>query len=113
MPSSSSTPSASARHGGERQVSLDVRDVRLLDAVARMREPMGEVTVVREQQHAARVDVEPAHRHDARIVADEVDDRRAALRVARRRDDTERLVEQHVRELLLPDPVAVDLDDVA
>ena len=100
------------RHGGGRQVSLDVGDVGLLDAVARMRQPVGEVAVVREQQHAARVDVEPSHRHDAGVVPDEVDDRRAALRVARRRDDAERLVEQDVRELLLADAVAVDLDDV-
>ena len=50
--------------------------------------------------------------HDAGVVPDEIDDRRAALRVARRRDDPERLVEQDVRELLLADAVAVDLDDV-
>ncbi len=64
------------RHGSGRQVALDVGDVRLLDAVARMGKPVGEVTVVREQQHAARVDVEPADRHDTRVVADEIDDRR-------------------------------------
>ena len=73
---------------------------------------MREVPVVRQQQHPARVDVEAADRHDARVVTDEIDDRRPALRVARRRDDAERLVEQDVGELLLPDPVAVDLDDV-
>jgi hypothetical protein len=45
-------------------------------------------------------------------VTDEIDDRGTALRVARRRDDPERLVEQNVGELLLPDAVAVDLDDI-
>ena len=77
-----------------------------------MREPVGEVAVVREQEHAARVDVEPADRHDARLVTDEIDDGRAALGVAGRRDDAERLVEKDVRKLLLAHALAVDLDDV-
>ena len=46
------------------------------------------------------------------VVTDEVDDRRSALRVARGRDDAERLVEQDVGQLLLADRLAVDLDDV-
>ena len=42
----------------------------------------------------------------------ELDDRRPPLRVARRRDDAGRLVQQDVRERLALDAVAVDLDDV-
>ena len=78
-----------------------------------MREAVREIAVVREQEDAARVDVEPADGHDPRVVADEVDHGRAPLRVARGRHDPERLVEQDVSELLLADPLAVDLDDVA
>ena len=84
MPSSSSTPAASADDSRGRQVALDIGDVGLLDAVARMREPVGEIAVVREQEHAARVDVQPADRNDARLVADEIDDGRAALGIAAR-----------------------------
>ena len=96
-----------------RQVTLDVGDVGLLDPVARMREPVREIAVVREQEDAARVDVEPADGHDTRVVADEVDDGRAPLRVARGRHDAERLVQEDVGQLLLADALAVDLDDVA
>jgi len=72
-----------------------------------------EGTVVREEQRAGRVDVEPPDGDDVRGVLDEVDDGPPALRVARRRDDARRLVEEHVGELLLLDPPPVDLDDVA
>ncbi len=77
-----------------------------------MGQPVGEVAVVREQQDAARVDVEPTHGHHPRLVTDDVDHRRAPFGVARRRHDTERLVEEDVGELLLAHPFAVDLDDV-
>ena len=78
-----------------------------------MGETVGEIAVVREHEGTRRVDVEPADRDDARIVADEVDDRRPALRIPCRRDDSERLVQEHVRETLLPDLDPVHLDDVA
>ena len=51
----------------------------LLDAVARMGEPVRERTVVRQQEHAGRVGVEASHRHDSRLVPDKVDDGRAAV----------------------------------
>ena len=112
-PSSSSTPVAERRDRGRRQVALDVGDVGLLDAVARVREAVGEVAVVREQEDAARVDVQPTDGHDPRFVADEVDDGRATLPGSLAVVTTpERLVEQDVRELLLADPLTVDLDDV-
>ena len=61
--------------------------VHLLDAVARVREPVRERAVVREQERAGRVDVEPPDRNHARVVLDELDDGRPPLRVARGRDD--------------------------
>ena len=45
-------------------------------------------------------------------MVDLIDDGRASLRVARGRDDAGGLVQQHVREPLLRDGLAVDLDDV-
>ena len=50
--------------------------------------------------------------HDAWLRRDQLDDRRAAARIARRGDDAGRLVEQQVRETLLADRAAVDLDRV-
>ena len=64
---------------------LDLVD--LLDAVAGMREPVRERAVVREQERAGRVDVEPPDRDDARLVVDEADDGGPPLRVAGGRDD--------------------------
>ena len=93
-------------------LAFDLRDVRLLDPVARMGEPVRERAVVRQQQHARRVAVEASHRNDADIATDEVDDRRPALRIARGRDRPTRLVEQDVAQRLLADLAAVDPDDV-
>ena len=59
------------------RVALDLGLVDLLDLVARMREPVRELAVVREQQRAGRVGVEAADGDDARGVVDELDDRAA------------------------------------
>ena len=74
---------------------------------------MGELAVVRQEQHAGRVGVEAADRDDPGLVADETDDGRAPTRVARGGHDARRLVQQHVDELLQPEPTAVELDVVA
>ena len=95
------------------EVAVDGRDVRLLDAVARVRERVRERAVVREEEGAGRVDVEASDRDDARVVRDDVDDGAPPLRVARGRDVADRLVEQQVREPLRRDLDAVDLDPVA
>ena len=87
--------------------------VHLLDAVARMREPVRERAVVREQERTRRLDVQTADRHDSRAVLDLVDDGGASLRVARGRDHAGGFVQQHVGEPLLRDGLAVDLDEVA
>ena len=93
-------------------LAFDLRDVCLLDPVARVGEPVREWAVVRQEQHPRRVAVEASHRHDADLAADEIDDRRPALRVARCRDRPARLVEQDVAQRLLADLPAVDPDDV-
>ena len=94
------------------EIAVDGCDVRLLDAVARVRERVRERAVVREEQRAGRVDVEAADRDDARVARDDVDDGAPSLRVARRRDVADGLVEQQVREPLRRDLDAVDLDPV-
>src|SRR5207245_1612306 len=76
--------------------------VGLLDAVLRVCERVRERAVVREQERAGRVDVEPPDGNDARARRDDVDDGAAAVRVARGRDVADRLVQEDDRELLRP-----------
>ena len=95
-PSSSSTPFTQLLQRLVVRLALDLGDVRLLDAVARVREPVRERPVVREQERPGRVHVEPSDGNDARLVGHELDDRRPSLRIARCRDDARRLVEQDV-----------------
>ena len=93
-------------------MAVDLHLVDLVHLVARMGEPVRERAVVREEERTGRVGVEAADRHDAGIVLDEVDDGRAASRIAGGRHHARRLVEQHVREPLLRHGPPVHLDDV-
>ncbi len=80
---------------GERGVgrlALDDGDVDLLDLVARVGQPVRERAVVRQEQRAGRVGVEPADGDDAARVVDELDYGRAAAGIAGGGDDARRLV---------------------
>jgi hypothetical protein len=72
-----------------------------------------ELAVVREQKCAGRVGVEAADRDDAGGVVDKADDGRPALGVARGRDGSGGLVQEHVGQRLEGDALAVELDAVA
>ena len=111
-PSSSSTPSRSRAQRVLVRVAFDVGDVRLLDAVARVGEPVRELAVVREQERSGRVRVEPSHRDDARLRGHELDDGRPPLRVTRGRDDARRLVQEDVAQPLPRDLLPVHRDAV-
>ena len=102
-PSSSSTPSASRLQRLVVGLAFDLDLVDLLDAVARMREPVRERAVVRQEQRAGRVGVEPSDGDDSfRDLVHELDDGRPSLRVAGRRHGARRLVQEDVRELSAP-----------
>ena len=69
------------RERGERLVrglALDLGLVDLVHLVARVREPVRELAVVREQERPGRVRVEPADREDARLVLGRARPRSAA-----------------------------------
>src|SRR4051812_23655146 len=51
---------------GPTRCALDLRHVRLVDAVSRMREELGELTVVREHEEPARAHIETSDWMDAR-----------------------------------------------
>jgi hypothetical protein len=94
------------------RVPLDLDLVGFLYAVARVREAVRERSVVRQQERAGRVGVEAPDRNDTRFVADEIDDCRPSLRIARGGDDSRGLVEKYVGKALRGDRVPVDLDSV-
>ena len=91
---------------GRLRPRLDLVD--LVDLVGRVREAMREVTVVRQEQRARRVGIEPPDRDDARGMVDQVDDGRPSLRVARGRHRAGGLVQQDVGERLLRERLAVE-----
>ena len=112
-PSSSSTPSRSLASAPRRRLALDLDEVLLVHAEARVGEAVGEVAVVGEQQQALGVAVEATDREHPGLGGHEVDHGRPALRVRRGGDHPGRLVEQVVDEPgLHADLRAVDLDDV-
>jgi len=70
-----------------RRLALDLGLVGLLHLVPRVGEPVGELAVVREQERACCVGVEPSDRDDACFVVDEPDDGRPPVRVMGGGDD--------------------------
>jgi hypothetical protein len=94
------------------RVAVDLDVVDLLDAVARVGEPVCERSVVRQYERAGGVGVEAPDGDDARLVANKVDDGRPSLRVARSRHDARGLVEEHVGKPLRRDGTTVDFDTV-
>jgi len=106
-------PLLEAAEGRRGWIALDVHLVDLVNPVARVREPVSKLPVVRQHERAGRIGVEPSDRNDAGLGRDEPDHRRPPLGVARGGDDAGRLVQQQVREALLADRAAVDLDRVA
>ena len=77
-----------------RRAAGDLRAVGARHLVARMGQAVRQLAVVGQQDQAGGVGVEPADRVQARAVGHELDDRRAAVGVARGRDDAGRLVER-------------------
>ena len=106
-------PVREQRDGRVRGLSLDAHDVHLLDLEARVREAMRELpSLVSSSAPVVYASSRPTGTTRARA-ADELDDRRPSLRVARRRDHGARLVQQDVAQGLRADRPAVDLDEVA
>jgi len=108
-------PLANGHHVPLVRRPLDLGQVLAPHAVARMRDAQGEVAVVGEDHQALGVVVQPTDREHllADLVAEQVDDGPALLRVVGRRHHRLRLVEQQVAlRLLRLQPLAVDLDRV-
>jgi hypothetical protein len=73
---------------------------------------MRQVAVVREDERTRRVGVETSDRNDTRLGRHEIDDGSASVRIARSRHDSSGLVQEHVRERLPRDALAVHFYDV-
>lgn len=73
--------------------SVEMRDVLLLDSVGRMRQPMGERPVVRQQEESLGVHVESANREHTWFQRNKTDHGGPTLRIIGSRHNTSRLVE--------------------
>src|SRR5215831_11962486 len=78
-----------------------------------MSEPMGQLTVVGEQDGASGEGIEAPYRHYARLWRNELHDSGSAVGIARGGDDPCGLVQEDVGEGLRGHPLPVDLDGVA
>lgn len=93
-----------------RRVAVEQRLILLVDPIAGMHDTVGDFAVVRQQQQAFGLPVEPADRHDALVDRHEVHDGVAASLVRCRRDVAAGLVEQNIAPADGRDQLAVDLD---
>jgi hypothetical protein len=93
----------------------DHRAVGLVDLEARVREPVGELAIVGQEDQTGGVGVQPANREQAKLPTDQADDGRAPLRVTRCRYDARRLVDgvHHSFDRAFTNPAAVERDLVA
>ena len=98
--------------GATADLAADASHIGLLHAVARMHEVVGEHAVVREDDQAGGVHVEPAHREQGPSVGHEVDDHALGVRVATGTGDASRLVDQDVAQLTDHDRFAAHRDRV-
>lgn len=88
-------------------------DVILLgQPIAGVHDAIGDITIVREEQQALGVAVQPANRKDALGDIDQIHDRPAATLVVHRRDVATRLVQDQVAERLRREQLAVHADIV-
>jgi len=88
-------------------------DVVLLgQTIAGVHHPIGDIAVVREEQQAFSVAVQPADRKDALGYVDQIHDRPAATLVVHRRDIATRLVQDQIAERLRGEQLAVHADIV-
>jgi hypothetical protein len=107
-------PVAQKTQGCSARNALHLGEVLLLHPERRMGETLGKFPVVRHQQEAFGVRVQPAHGEHPRVVGNELGDRRPALWIVSRGQHTSWLVEEVMDETgEHTDPHAVDGDTVA
>src|ERR1051326_446112 len=86
----------------------------LLDFVARMRQALGEVAVIRKDEETFGLRVEPADIEEAwQMRRQQIEDRVARVRIVARGDETRRLMEHDVEPALAVNQFAVNFDVVA
>src|SRR5262249_1041364 len=96
---------------GSARDTADLGEVRLLDAVTGMRDELGELPVVREDEEPVGVVVEPADGEDPWLARNEIDGRGTPFWVSSGRHDAPRLVQQVVDDVVAhADRHAVHLD---
>lgn len=95
---------------------IEQHPVFFLNLEARMRQPIGQVAVVGQEQESLAVGVEPSDGKEPRIIRHQPDNRRPALRVEGGRDDADRLMQRQVATRIARyghlDKLAVDSDHI-
>ncbi len=103
-------PSRSSRPRRRRSSSL----VALRDVVLGIRQPLGKLRIVGQNQQAACIEIEPADRKQVALtVRQQIVDRRTPVRIAIGGDVAGRLVQQQVRALFAAQRLAIEGDAVA
>ena len=115
VPSSSTTPRLIRSIAGSGGNAFHFRFVNLFDAIARGRDEIGEIAIIRQQQETFGIEVETADRmKPAKRRRQEFGYQRSALRIGDARQITLRLIQQHVDFFALRedgiDQLAANLD---
>jgi hypothetical protein len=88
--------------------------IRLLDAVARMKQRVSQLAIVGQEQRTAGCIIEAPHRHDSRTAGKQIGHGCAPLRIAHRGNDAKRLIQQQIGVAFRKeDGFAVDLNAIA
>jgi hypothetical protein len=93
------------------ELSTHFGNIDLRDLAFDVGQGLRKVAVVREKKDPARVEVETSHRnHPESDLLQDAADRRASLRIRESREHAAGLVHDSITELILDDPLAVELD---
>ena len=104
---------AQSAHRASGDIALHIDQIFLLDAVARVRQPVGKVTVVGQQQQSLSRRVETAYGIHTRLGGHQLHDCWATLRIVGGAHDARRLIEQQIDHSWLDaDRNAVDLNAI-
>src|SRR5438105_12150181 len=88
----------------------DADKVRLFHSIARMRNPVGELTIVRDEDQSLARSIEPPDCEDALLRGHEVDDPRPSTGIAIGRYNAGRLIHREIKTLGGAQRFAIDAD---
>lgn len=91
-----------------RRIAVEKDLVFLLQLISRMRDPVGQFAVIRQQQQTGCRSIQPADRNNALRYINQIKHRSASALILRSRNVSGRLVQENVSLALVPHRLAVD-----